>query len=80
MRKNVIAGIGNTDHLSFTRQGLPGFNPIQDYVGYDVRMHHTNMDTMERMREADLKQGAVVMASFVYHAAMRDAPIPRAAR
>jgi hypothetical protein len=43
-------------------------------------MHHTNMDTMERMREDDLKQSAVVMASFVYHAAMRDAPIPRAPR
>ncbi len=79
-RKNLISGIGNTDHLSFTRQGLPGFNPIQDYVGYDVRMHHTNMDTMERMREADLKAAAVIMTSFVYHAAMRDQPIPRVPR
>jgi len=76
-RKNLISGIGNTDHLSFIAQGVPGFNPIQDYTGYDVRMHHTNMDTLERMREDDLKQAAIVFASFAYHAAMRDAPIPR---
>ena len=56
--------IGNTDHLSFTAAGLPGFNPVQDYVDYDVRTHHTNVDTYERVREADLKQAAIVMASF----------------
>ncbi len=76
-RRNLLAGIGSTDHLSFIAEGVPGFNPVQDYVGYDVRMHHTNMDTMERMREDDLKQAAVIFASFAYHAAMRDAPIPR---
>src|SRR5437867_763382 len=30
-RRNVVQGIGNTDHLSFMRAGVPGFNPIQDY-------------------------------------------------
>ena len=77
-RRNLIAGIGSTDHLSFIAQGVPGFNPVQDYVGYDVRMHHTNVDTMERMREEDVKQAAVIFASFTYHAAMRDSPMPRA--
>jgi hypothetical protein len=37
--KNVRQGIGNTDHLSFIAAGVPGFNPIQDYVDYDVREH-----------------------------------------
>jgi carboxypeptidase Q len=76
-RRNIIQGIGNTDHLSYTREGLPGFNPIQDYVNYDVRIHHTNMDTYERVRPADLQQCAIVMASFAYHAAMRAEKIPR---
>jgi carboxypeptidase Q len=77
-RKNVIAGIGNTDHLSFIAEGVPGFNPVQEFTNYDVRIHHTNMDTMERMKPEDLKQAAIVFAAFAYNAAMRDAPIPRA--
>jgi hypothetical protein len=76
-RKNVPDSIGNTDHLSFTAIGVPAFNPIQDYVDYDVRTHHTNVDTYERVREADLKQAAIVMASFAYHAAMRAEKLPR---
>jgi hypothetical protein len=76
-RKNVAESIGNTDHLSFTAVGVPGFNPIQDYVDYDVRTHHTNVDTYERVREADLKQAAIVMATFAYHAAMRPEKFPR---
>ncbi len=76
-RKNVPDRIGNTDHLSFTDIGLPAFNPIQDYVDYDVRTHHTNVDTYERVREADLKQAAIVMATFAYHAATRIERFPR---
>ena len=76
MRRNVLPGIGATDHLSFTRVGIPGFNVVQEYSDYDVRMHHTNMDTFERVREADLQQNAIVLASFLYHAAMRKDKIP----
>jgi carboxypeptidase Q len=78
-RRNVIAGIGSTDHLSFIAEGVPGFNPVQEYANYDVRIHHTNMDTMERMKPEDVKQAAVIFAAFAYNAAMRDALIPRAA-
>ncbi len=76
-RRNVAEPIGNTDHLSFTALGLPGFNPIQDYANYDVRTHHTNMDTFERVGEKDMAQSAVVFAAFAWHAAMRDEMIPR---
>lgn len=79
-RKNVNAGIGSTDHLSFIAEGVPGFNPIQDFTNYDVRIHHTNMDTMERMQPDDIKEAAIIFATFAYRAAMRDAPIPRTAR
>ncbi|MEO8678794.1 MAG: M20/M25/M40 family metallo-hydrolase [Vicinamibacterales bacterium] len=69
--------IGATDHLSFLAVGVPGFQAVQEYVTYDVRTHHTNMDTAERIEPAALKQAAVVMASVLYHAAMRDAKFPR---
>jgi carboxypeptidase Q len=78
--KNVRQGIGNTDHLSFIAVGVPGFNPIQDYVDYDVREHHTNADTAERVAEDDLKQNAMVLAAFIYHAAMRPDMIPSGGR
>ncbi len=75
---STMARIGSTDHLSFIRAGLPGFQAIHDYTGYDVRTHHTNVDTFERVEEEDLKQAAVVMASVLYHSAMRDGRMPRA--
>jgi hypothetical protein len=76
-RKNLMAGIGNTDHLSFIAQGVPGFNPIQDYTDYDTRIHHTNWDTPERVSVKDLKSSAVIYASLLYHAAMRTERFPR---
>ena len=79
-RRNVIDKIGSTDHRSFIRAGIPGFNTVQDYAGYDVRTHHTNMDTFERLSEADLMESAIVLATLVYHAAMRDEKIPRGPR
>jgi carboxypeptidase Q len=79
-RRNVIEGITNTDHLSFKAAGIPGFNPIQDYTTYDVRTHHTNVDTHERVREEDLKQNALCLAWFAYNAAMMDERFPRNAK
>jgi hypothetical protein len=78
--RNVAQGIGSTDHLSFIAAGVPGFNPIQDYVDYDVRLHHTNADTAERVSVQDLKQNAVVLAAFLYNAAMRTEMIPSTVR
>jgi len=76
-RRNVTEKIGNTDHLSFIALGLPGFNTIQDYSEYDTRIHHTNMDTFERVDLEGLKQASVVLATFAYQAAMREGPFPR---
>ena len=77
VRRNVQPGIGSTDHVAFREAGMPGFNPIQDYVTYDVRTHHTNVDTYERVREADLKQNAVVLAWTAYNAANTTQKFPR---
>ncbi|HEY7284696.1 MAG TPA: M20/M25/M40 family metallo-hydrolase [Vicinamibacterales bacterium] len=78
-RRNVIEPVGSTDHLSFTDVGVPGFNPIQDYVNYDIRTHHTNVDTIDRVNTADIRQAAIVMATFAYRSAMADQKIPRPA-
>jgi carboxypeptidase Q len=31
VRRNVIEGIGATDHVSFDRVGIPAFNVIKDF-------------------------------------------------
>jgi carboxypeptidase Q len=73
----TIQNTGGTDHLSFDGVGLPGFQFIQDPIDYDSRTHHYNMDVYDRIQEADMKQAATIMATFVYNAAMRDAKFPR---
>jgi len=77
VKRNPVDKIGNTDHLSFTAVGIPGFTTLKDYRDYDVRTHHTNADFYERVSEKDLQQSAIVMAVFAWQAAMRDAKIPR---
>jgi hypothetical protein len=76
-RRNNIEPVGSTDHLSFINVGIPGFNPIQDYANYDVRTHHTNMDTAERLDVKDISQAAVVMAWYAYNTAMAAEKLPR---
>ena len=73
----TIRDTGGTDHQSFDGVGLPGFQFIQDPVEYDTRTHHSNMDVYERIQAADMKQNAVIVAAFVYHAANRDEKLPR---
>jgi len=68
---------GGTDHVSFDEVGLPGFQFIQDPIEYETRTHHTNMDVYERIQEADLKQMAVIVASFAYMTANADELLPR---
>ncbi|MGE3191369.1 MAG: M20/M25/M40 family metallo-hydrolase, partial [Vicinamibacterales bacterium] len=74
---STTAHIGSTDHMSFLAVGIPGFQAVQDYQDYDTHTHHTNMDTPERVDPAALRQASVVMASILYHAAMRDERLPR---
>ena len=71
------ASTSATDHVSFDAIGLPGFQFIQDDIEYWTRTHHANMDVFDRAVADDLKQASVIMAAFVYQAAMRDEKIPR---
>jgi hypothetical protein len=68
---------GGTDHLSFDAIGLPGFQFIQDPLEYDSRTHHSSMDVYDRVQADDMQQAAIIMATFVYHAATRDEKLPR---
>ncbi len=66
-----------TDHLSFQYVGLPGFQFIQDRLDYSTRLHHTNIDAFDHVVPEEMKQAAVILASFLYHAAMRPEMLPR---
>jgi Zn-dependent M28 family amino/carboxypeptidase len=68
------------DIVGFDMAGLPGFQFIQDPLDYDTRTHHSNMDVYDKLVPDDLRRNAVIMAGFLYHAAMRDAPLPRESR
>lgn len=68
---------GSTDHIPFDAIGVPGFQFIQDPLEYGSRTHHTNMDSYDRVNENDMMQASIIMASMVYHTAMRDEMLPR---
>jgi len=70
----TIQSVGSTDHVSFDRANLPGFQFLQDSVGFGG---HANMDFYDTLVPEDLMKNAVIMAAFAYHAAMSDARIPR---
>jgi hypothetical protein len=77
MKTLTIRPTAGTDHLSFDAVGLPGFQFVQDPLEYSSRTHHTNLDVYERAVPDDLIQNAIITATFAYHAAMRDQPLPR---
>ena len=66
-----------TDHVVFDELGLPGFEFIQDRLDYESRTHHTHLDTYDHLKREDLMQASVIMAAFLYDAAMRPEPLPR---
>ena len=68
---------GGTDSTSFNAAGLAGIGMGTDPMEYNSHTWHTNLDTLERIVEDDVKKSAIVMASAVYHIAMRDEMLPR---
>ena len=69
------ASVGSTDHVPFDDAGLPAFQFLQARVGGTGG--HTNLDFYDTLPIDDLKKNAVVVAAFVYHAAMADQKLPR---
>ena len=76
-RSSSSRSTGGTDHTSFNAAGLPGIGFDQDPIEYDSHTHHTNLDTYERVIEADVKAAATSIAAVLYQLAMRDEMLPR---
>jgi carboxypeptidase Q len=68
---------GGTDSTSFNNAGLAGINFTQDTIEYNTHTHHTNLDTYERVIEADVRDAAVVVAGALYQLANSDGMLPR---
>jgi len=68
---------GSTDHISFDRAGIPGFQFVQDQLDYFSHVHHTHLDVQDHVVADDLKQASAIVASFVYNTAMRPGKLPR---
>src|SRR5262245_932524 len=65
-----------TDHQSFERVGVPGFACRQDMEGYRLT-HHTQSDTFDKAKEANLIQGAQVMSVTAVRIANMPELLPR---
>ena len=66
-----------SDHARFDDVGVPGFMFLQDELEYRTRTWHTDLDTLDHVSREDLMQAATIMASFLYHAAVRPERLPR---
>ena len=73
----ALQSTDETDHVPFDWIGLPAFQFIQDEIDYSTRIHHTNQDVYDHCVPEDIIQSVMVMASFVYHTAMREDRLPR---
>jgi carboxypeptidase Q len=65
-----------SDHVSFEEAGVPGFYCIQDSAQY-FQTHHSQADTFDQAHEADLVEGAQVMAAWAYNVAQLPELLPR---
>ena len=67
---------GGSDHVPFDEAGVPGFWCVQENVDYD-KTHHSQADTIDRVRWDDLTEGAQVLAVFAYNVAQLPEMLPR---
>jgi Zn-dependent M28 family amino/carboxypeptidase len=69
---------GGSDHVPFDEAGVPGFWCVQDPTDYE-KTHHSQADTLDRVRWDELTQGAAVLAVFGYNTAQLAELLPRKA-
>jgi hypothetical protein len=75
MAKSLLAGVGadtletklrcDTDHCPFWMQGVPTFNLDVDGSHYG-EIHHLATDTVDKVKDAALSQGAAAVAVMAY--------------
>jgi hypothetical protein len=66
-----------SDCLAFEQAGIPTPRFLQDPLDYTARTLHSSSDTFDHLIPADLRQAAVVVATFLYNTAQRDEMLPR---
>lgn len=72
----VTESTGGTDHLPFEAKGIPGF-PCKQEVDEYRYTHHTQSDTFDKAKPANLVQGAQVLAVTAFRIADLPALLPR---
>jgi carboxypeptidase Q len=65
-----------SDHDPFDDAGVPAFWCVQDNLDYE-KTHHSQADTLDRVRWDDLAEGAQVLAVFAYNVAQLPELLPR---
>ncbi|MEP9357387.1 M20/M25/M40 family metallo-hydrolase [Sphingomonas sp. KR3-1] len=66
-----------TDHQFMQSVGIPAFQFIQDPLDYESRVHHTQLDTYDHLKAADMRQASIILAAFLLDAANARDPLPR---
>jgi hypothetical protein len=70
---------GDTDHVPFDAAGVPAFCVEQVQHDYS-RNHHSQADTLEKVKPSELEQAAVVLALLAYRVAQLPDRLPRPAQ
>jgi carboxypeptidase Q len=67
---------GGSDHVPFDEAGVPASWCVQEVANYE-RDHHSQTDTLDRVRWDDLAEGAQVLAIYAYNVAQLPEMLPR---
>jgi len=67
----------STDHETFDHYNIPAFQFIQEPLTYNSVTHHTQLDVLEYVPEADVMKNAVILAWTLYSISEMDGKMPR---
>lgn len=67
---------GGSDHVPFDQEGVPASWCIQEVANYE-KDHHSQNDTLDRVKWDDLAEGAQVLAVYAYNVAQLPEMLPR---
>jgi carboxypeptidase Q len=67
---------GGSDHVPFDQAGVPASWCIQEVANYE-KDHHSQTDTLDRVKWDDLAEGAQVLAVYAYNVAQLPDMLPR---
>jgi len=71
-----LRGEGGSDHVPFDTEGVPASWCIQEVANYE-KDHHSQNDTLDRVKWDDLAEGAQVLAVYAYNVAQLAEMLPR---